>query len=124
MDRGAWQAAVLGVAQSRTGLSDLARTHSTEQRPWGRAACGGSGRSRKAVGESAVGGGGGDSGLCAKRRRVSMSTQEPLGRAVQRTLWAEAGGLAGLALLRRPRSSHARPPAVGEEEAGVNRSLR
>ena len=74
-----------------------------------------------------MGGAGGDSGLCAKRRRVSagadvrsMSTQEPLGRAVQRTLWAEARGLAGLALLRRPRASHARPPAVPEEEAGVN----
>nr|CAI9697802.1 unnamed protein product [Rangifer tarandus platyrhynchus] len=54
----------------------------------------------------------------------SVSTQEPLGRAVQRTPWAEARGLAGLALLRRPHPSHARPPAVREEGAGVNRSLR
>ena len=45
----------------------------------------------------------------------SVSTQEPPGRAAQRTRWAEARGRG----LGPPA-----PPAVPEEEAGVNRSLR
>ena len=85
-----------------------------EQRPWGRAAGGGSGSSRKAAGRERGGRWGGHSGLCAEAGGSPQGlTSDPcLHRSPPAARRRGRGGqkpeVAGLALLRPPRSRRKR----------------